>query len=66
METCKKKMEQVLALRVCLTEKAILNKVDMDLKQLKDELVSEFKAMFAKEVKLAEWKTEAWFYYIGD
>ena len=39
-------------------EKVILNKVDMDLKQLKDELVSEFKAMFAKEVKLAEWKTE--------
>ena len=35
-------------------EKVILNKVDMDLKQLKDELVSEFKAMFAKEVKLAD------------
>ena len=30
----------------------------MDLKQLKDELINEFKAMFKKEVKLSEVKTE--------
>ena len=38
-------------------EKVILNKVDMDLKQLKDEIVNEVKSLFSKQVKLAEWKT---------
>jgi len=38
-------------------EKVILNKVDMDFKQMKDEIVNEFKTLFAKEVKLAQWKS---------
>jgi hypothetical protein len=38
-------------------ERVILNKLDMDFKQMKDELVNEFKTLFAKTVKLAQWKS---------
>ena len=38
-------------------ERVILNKLDMDFKQMKDEIVNEFKTMFARQVKLAQWKS---------
>lgn len=38
-------------------ERVILNKLDMDFKTMKDEIVNEFKTMFARQVKLAQWKS---------
>lgn len=38
-------------------EKVILNKVDMDFKQMKDDLLNEFKTLLGKQVKLAQWKS---------
>jgi hypothetical protein len=56
-ELCKEKGTG-FSIEGMFNEKVILNKVDMDFKQMKDELVNEVKALFAKQVKLAEWKTE--------
>jgi hypothetical protein len=39
-------------------EKVTLTKVNMDFKQMKDDLLNEFKTLLGKQVKLAEWKTE--------
>jgi hypothetical protein len=41
-------------------EKVILtkNENNMDFKQMKDDLLNEFKTLLGKQVKLAEWKTE--------
>ena len=39
-------------------EKVTLKKEDMDFKQMKDDLLNEFKTLLGKQVKLAEWKTE--------
>lgn len=38
-------------------EKVILNKLDMDFKTMKDEIVNEVKSLFTKQVKLAQWKS---------
>ena len=38
-------------------EKVILNKVNMDFKQMKDDLLNEFKTLLGKQVKLAQWKS---------
>ena len=40
------------------SEKIILNKVSMDFKQMKDELLSDLKGMFSKQVKLAQAKLQ--------
>lgn len=38
-------------------EKVILNKLDMDFKQMKEEIVNDLKQLFTKQVKLAQWKS---------
>ena len=40
------------------SEKIILNKVSMDFKQMKDELLNDLKGMFSKQVKLAQAKLQ--------
>lgn len=56
-ELCKEKGTG-FSIEGMFNEKVILNKVDMDFKQMKDDLLNEFKTLLGKQVKLAEWKTE--------